>query len=539
MTILKEMNAIDELDWIEICHLDDITPNTGVGAIVEDQQIALFRVGHEKRVYALSNQDPFSQAFVMSRGILGDLQGERVVASPIYKQHFSLATGRCLEDKNQKLLVFPSKIEDGRVFVSPTAQKTYITNNGTSQEKMKLVLVGNGLAGMRCLEDLLDMAPDRYEVTVIGEEPWGNYNRIMLSPVLSGDKSIEDIMLHPHAWYSDKGIHFIAGDAAVKIDRPRKQVYTEQGIVVDYDRLILATGSKPFIPPIKGSDLKGVLSFRDIYDVNTMLDYCKNKKNAVVIGGGLLGLEAAYGLKQRGMNVTVLHLMDRIMDRQLDARASALLKQSIEAKGIPVLTEANTEELIGPDGHVSQLRLKDGTVLEADFVVFAVGIRPNMALAQSAGLRCNRGVMVNDTMQTFDPSIYAVGECIEHRNQTFGLVEPLWGQAFICASHLAEHGSLTFKAPTVPTQLKVSGCDVFSAGNFEPTDDYEDIILNDEKRHIYKRIIIQQDKVIGAVLFGDTEDGAWYAELIADQTPISSIRNKLLFGKDFALKQAG
>ena len=539
MTILKEMNATDELDWIEICHLDDITPNTGVGAIVEDQQIALFRVGHEKRVYALSNQDPFSQAFVMSRGILGDLQGERVVASPIYKQHFSLATGRCLEDKNQKLLVFPSKIEDGRVFVSPTAQKTYITNNGTSQEKMKLVLVGNGLAGMRCLEDLLDMAPDRYEVTVIGEEPWGNYNRIMLSPVLSGDKSIEDIMLHPHAWYSDKGIHFIAGDAAVKIDRPRKQVHTEKGIVVDYDRLILATGSKPFIPPIKGSDLKGVLSFRDIYDVNTMLEYCKNKKNAVVIGGGLLGLEAAYGLKQRGMNVTVLHLMDRIMDRQLDARASALLKQSIEAKGIPVLTEANTEELIGQDGHVSQLRLKDGTVLEADVVVFAVGIRPNMALAQSAGLRCNRGVMVNDTMQTFDPSIYAVGECIEHRNQTFGLVEPLWGQAFICASHLAEYGSLTFKAPTVPTQLKVSGCDVFSAGNFEPADDYEDIILNDEKRHIYKRIIIQQDKVIGAVLFGDTEDGAWYAELIADQTPISSIRNKLLFGKDFALKQAG
>ena len=539
MTILKEMNATDELDWIEICHLDDITPNTGVGAIVEDQQIALFRVGHEKRVYALSNQDPFSQAFVMSRGILGDLQGERVVASPIYKQHFSLATGRCLEDKNQKLLVFPSKIEEGRVFVSPTAQKTYITNNGTSQEKMKLVLVGNGLAGMRCLEDLLDMAPDRYEVTVIGEEPWGNYNRIMLSPVLSGDKSIEDIMLHPHAWYSDKGIHFIAGDAAVKIDRPRKQVHTEKGIVVDYDRLILATGSKPFIPPIKGSDLKGVLSFRDIYDVNTMLEYCKNKKNAVVIGGGLLGLEAAYGLKQRGMNVTVLHLMDRIMDRQLDARASALLKQSIEAKGIPVLTEANTEELIGQDGHVSQLRLKDGTVLEADFVVFAVGIRPNMALAQSAGLRCNRGVMVNDTMQTFDPSIYAVGECIEHRNQTFGLVEPLWGQAFICASHLAEHGSLIFKAPTVPTQLKVSGCDVFSAGNFEPADDYEDIILNDEKRHIYKRIIIQQDKVIGAVLFGDTEDGAWYAELIADQTPISSIRNKLLFGKDFALKQAG
>ena len=536
MTILKDMN---ELNWVEVCALDDITPNTGVGALIENQQIALFRVGHEKRVYALSNQDPFSKAFVMSRGILGDLQGERVVASPIYKQHFSLATGRCLEDKDQKLLVFPSKIENGKVWISPTPQKTYITNNGISQEKMKLVLVGNGLAGMRCLEDLLDMAPDRYEITVIGEEPWGNYNRIMLSPVLSGEKTIDDIMLHPHAWYADKGIRLFAGDLAVRIDRPRKHVYTEKGEVISYDRLILATGSKPFVPPIPGSDLKGVLSFRDIYAVNSMLDYCKTWKNAVVIGGGLLGLEAAYGLKQQGMNVTVLHLMDRIMDRQLDSKASQMLKTAIEQKGITILTAANTEGLIGEEGHVTQVKLKNGTVLDADLVVFAVGIRPTMALAQSAGLRCNRGVLVNDTMQTFDPSIYAVGECIEHRGQTFGLVEPLWGQAFICASHLAEHGSLTFKAPTVPTQLKVSGCDVFSAGDFEPKEDFEDIVLNDEKRQIYKRIIIQKDKVIGAVLFGDTEDGAWYAELIADQTPITSIRNKLLFGRDFALKKAG
>lgn len=535
MTILQDMN---ELNWVDVCALDDITPNTGVCALIENQQIAIFRVGNEKRVYALSNQDPFSQAFVMSRGIVGDLQGERVVASPIYKQHFSLATGRCLEDKDQKLLVFPSKIVEGRILISPTPQKTYITNTTTSQEKMKLVLVGNGLAGMRCLEDLLDMAPDRYEITVIGEEPWGNYNRIMLSPVLSGEKTIADIMLHPHAWYQEKGIRFIAGDAAVRIDRPRKQIYTEKGIVVDYDRLILATGSKPFIPPVKGADLQGVVSFRDIYDVNNMLDYCKTKKNAVVIGGGLLGLEAAYGLKQQGMTVTVLHLTDRIMDRQLDAKASQMLKTAIEQKGIHIITQANTEALMGLDGHVTHVRLTDGAVLDADLVVFAVGIRPNMALAQSAGLRCNRGVLVNDTMQTYDPSIYAVGECIEHRGQTFGLVEPLWGQAFICASHLAEHGSLTFKAPTVPTQLKVSGCDVFSAGNFEPEDDHEDIILNDEKRQIYKRIIIQNDKVIGTVLFSDTEDGAWYAELITDETPISAIRSKLLFGKDFALKQA-
>lgn len=535
MTILQDMN---ELNWVEICALDDITPNTGVCALVEGQQIAIFRVGNEKRVYALSNRDPFSQAYVMSRGIIGDLQGERVVASPIYKQHFSLATGRCLEDKEQKLSVFPSKIESGKVWISPVAQKTYITNNGVSLEKMKLVLIGNGLAGMRCLEDLLDMAPDRYEITVIGEEPWGNYNRILLSPVLSGEKTIEDIMLHPHAWYADKNIAFIAGDPVIRIDRSRKQVYTEKGKVIDYDRLILATGSKPFVPPMPGTALQGVLSFRDIYDVNIMLEYAKNKKNAVVVGGGLLGLEAAYGLKQQGMNVTVLHLMDRIMDRQLDSKASQMLKTAIEQKGIHILTQANTECLIGQDGEVTHVKLKDGTILEADLVVFAVGIRPNISLAQSAGLRCNRGVLVNDTMQTYDPSIYAVGECIEHRGQNFGLVEPLWGQAFICASHLAEHGSLTFKAPTVPTQLKVSGCEVFSAGNFEPQDDFEDIILNDEKRQIYKRIIIQKDKVIGAVLFGDTEDGAWYAELIADQTSISAIRNKILFGKDFALRKA-
>ena len=539
MTNLKDMNMLPENLWVDVCNLDDITPNTGAGALIAGQSVALFRVGNEKRIYALSNKDPFSQANVMARGIIGDLQGERVIASPIYKQHFSLATGRCLEDKDQKLLVFPTKIENGRVWVGAVPQKTYITNNGISQEKLKLVLIGNGLAGMRCLEDLLDMAPDRYEVTVIGEEPWGNYNRIMLSPVLSGEKTIEDIMLHPHAWYSDKGIKFIADDPAIKIDRTRKTVHTEKGETVDYDRLIIATGSKPFIPPVQGVDLKGVISFRDIYDVNTMIKYCETKKNAVVIGGGLLGLEAAYGLKQRGMNVTVLHLMDRIMERQLDGRASRMLRHSIEEKGIKIITEANTEALIGKNGHVSQIRLKDGTLLDADLVVFAVGIRPNITLAQSAGLRCNRGILVNDTMQTFDPSIYAVGECIEHRNQTFGLVEPLWGQAFICATHLAEHGSLTFKSPTVPTQLKVSGVDVFSAGNFEPKEYYEDIILNDEKRHIYKRIIIQKDKVIGAVLFGDTEDGMWYAELIADQTPVSTFRNKLLFGKDFALKKAG
>ncbi|MCF8999190.1 nitrite reductase small subunit NirD [Acinetobacter nectaris] len=535
---MNKLKIQETMDWIDVCALDEITPNTGVGILVDQQQIAVFRVGHEHRVYALSNQDPFSQSFVMSRGIIGDIQGERVVASPIYKQHFSLVTGRCLEDGQHSLKSFATKVEHGRVFVNRVPKKAYLTNISSVQHKLKLVLVGNGLAGMRCLEDLLDMAPDRYDITVIGAEPRGNYNRIMLSPVLSGDKTLDDIMLHQPSWYRQNGIRLITGDPVVQIDRVRKQLHTQKGIVVDYDRMILAMGSTPFIPNIEGTGLKGVMSFRDIDDVNQMLQYAKTYKNAVVIGAGLLGLEAAYGLKQQGMNVTVVHLSDRIMNRQLDTCASALLQKSIEAKGIQVMTNASTKYLEGEDGHVKSVHLASGEVISADLVIFAVGIRPNIRLAKQAGLHCNRGIIVNDTMQTFDPSIYAVGECIEHRQQTFGLVEPLWGQAFICANQLAEHGGLIFKAPTVPTQLKVSGCDVFSAGNIEPRGDFEDVILNDEKRSVYKRIIIKNDRVIGAVLFGDTEDGAWYAELIADQTVIRQIRHKLLFGRDFAMKQA-
>lgn len=531
------MSSNNPETWFDICALDDITPNTGVGACVDGQLIALFRLGNEGRVYALSNTDPFSQANVMSRGIVGDIQGECVVASPIYKQHFSLETGRCLEDHEKKLLVYPVKTEGGRVLVSSEPKKTYVTYQKPQQEKMKLVLVGNGLAGMRCLEDLLDMAPDRYDITVIGEEPWGNYNRIMLSPVLSGEKSIEDIMLHPPQWYVDKGIRFLSNDPAVHIDRTARRVLTRSGCAVDYDRIILATGSRPFVPPVPGNDLRGVLSFRDIYDVKRMIEYSQSHKHAVVIGGGLLGLEAAWGLKRRGMQVTVLHLAHCLMNNQLDERAGQLLRASIENSGIDVITSAVTEEIRGKDGRVSSVLLHDGRLLEADLVVFAAGIRPNTSLAEKSGLRCNRGVIVNDTMQTWDPAIYAVGECIEHRGETFGLVEPLWGQAFICAAHLAERGSLTFKARPVATQLKVTGVDVFSAGDFDPKEgDYEDIILNDEKRNIYKRIIIRQDKVIGAVLFGDTEDGSWYAELISDQTSVSSFRHKMLFGRDFALK---
>ncbi|KAA8734834.1 nitrite reductase small subunit NirD [Acinetobacter qingfengensis] len=533
------MTLIQDLNFEKVCKFEQIQPNTGVCVLVDGQQIAVFRVGKERRLYALSNHDPFSGANVMSRGILGDIQGERVIASPIYKQHFSLATGRCLEDASQHLNVYPCKIIDNDVWVSAQPQKTILTNIAAPQAKYKLVLVGNGLAGMRCLEDLLDMAPDLYEITVVGEEPWGNYNRIMLSPVLSGEKTIEQIMLHSPEWYKQKNIRFIGGDLAVHIDRLNKSITTRSGANVPYDRLILATGSRPFIPSIPGVDLQGVISFRDINDVNTMIEYSQSVQNAIVIGGGLLGLEAAYGLKQRGMNVTVLHLVDHIMDRQLDIQASQMLKRSIEQKGIKVLTRASTQQILEKNGCVTGVRLADGQQLDAELIVFAVGIRANMTLAQNAGLRCNRGIEVNDTMQTYDPSIYAVGECIEYKGTTFGLVEPLWGQAFICASHLAQHGSLTFKTVPTPTKLKVSGIDVFSAGNIHPQTEHENIILLDEKRQIYKRLIIQNHQVTGAVLFGDTDDGDWYAELISDQTPIQNIRNKLLYGRDFALKHAG
>lgn len=525
--------------WVEICHLDDITPNTGVAALVEDQQIAIFRVGDEKRVYALSNYDPFSQANVMSRGILGDLQGERVVASPIYKQHFSLLTGRCLEEQSEQLAVFPTKIEQGKVWVCPIPQKTYIPSTGQYLERQKLVLVGNGLAGMRCIEDLLELAPERYDICVIGAEPWGNYNRILLSPVLSGDKTIDEIMLHSAVWYESKGIRFIAGDPVVNIDRAKKQVLTTQEQCIEYDKLIIATGATPAIPHIAGHDLEGVVNFRDLYDVEKMLYAAKHKQHAVVIGGGLLGLEAAYGLKQRGMQVTIIQVADRLMNRQLDQKASALLEQHLIAQGIGILTQAETAAVLGEDGQVCAVALTSGQQLKADLVVFATGIRPNVELAKQAGLRCEKGILVNDWMQSYDPSIYAVGECTQYRGQTFGLVEPLYAQAFVCATHLAEHGRLSFKVPTVPVKLKVSGCDVFSAGCFEPEGDYEDIEYYHPQTATYKRLIVQNQYVIGAVLFGDIEDGTWYAELIETKQNISAFKNRLLYGQEFALNKAG
>jgi nitrite reductase (NADH) large subunit len=401
--------------------------------------------------------------------------------------------------------------------------------------KQKLVVIGNGMAGMRTVEELIKLAPDLYDITVFGAEPHGNYNRIMLSPVLSGEKVFDDIMINDLTWYQDNNVTLHAGKEVTKIDRLKKRVIASDGVEADYDSLLLATGSTPFIIPVPGHELDGVISFRDIWDVERMMDAAQLHKNVVVIGGGLLGLEAANGLMVRGMNVTIVHLMDTLMERQLDEPAGRLLQGSLEKRGLKVITSAQTEKITsvpcGQGGErVGAVRLKDGTEIDADLVVMAVGIRPNAALAEKAQLSCDRGVLVNDTMQTFDPSIYAVGECIQHRGETYGLVAPLFEQAKVCANHLAQMGYATFVASAPSTKLKVTGIDLFSIGDYEGGDDSEEILLQDAGLGVYKKLVLKDNRVKGAVLYGDAADSGWYTQLIRDGVDVSDIRDNLLFG---------
>ena len=506
--------------WHNVCPLDEILPDTGVAALVGGRQIAVFRVGNG--IHALDNYDPHSGANVLSRGIVGDLNGEPVVASPIYKQHFSLITGRCIEDADKSVRAWPARLHEGRVWVRAQALRI--------ARKRRLVVVGNGMAGMKVVEDLLGIAPSAYEITVFGAEPHGNYNRILLSPLLAGEKRFEDILLHPLEWYRDKGVVLHAGDPVVAIDRQRRRVRSAAGHEVEYDRLLLATGSTPIVLPIPGKDLQGVVTFRDLQDVNAMLAASRTHRDAVVIGGGLLGLEAANGLKKQGMNVTVVHLCETLMERQLDAPAAQLLQASLEQRGLSFRMNARTTALLGDDGRVQAVQLDDGTLLRADLVVMAVGIRPNVELAKVAGLRCERGVIVDDTLQTYDPSIYAVGECVQHRKSTYGLVAPLFEQARVCAAHLAEFGIGRYVGSIPATQLKVTGIDLFSVGDFNGTPRSESMVLRDSKRGIYKHLVIENDRVRGAVLYGDVQDSGWYTDLIAQGSDIGPLRAKLLFG---------
>lgn len=395
--------------------------------------------------------------------------------------------------------------------------------------KQRLVVVGNGMAGMRTVEELLKLDAGMYDITVFGAEPRVNYNRILLSPVLAGEKRPEDIVLHPRAWYEEHGITLHAGDPVVAIDRSRRVVHARSGLEVGYDRLLLATGSSPFIVPVPGSKLAGVIGFRDLDDVDTMLAAAGRGGHAVVIGGGLLGLEAANGLLRRGMAVTVVHLTDSLMNQQLDPQAALLLKAALERRGLRILLGAQTESILGDD-KVEAVRFADGLEVPADLVVMAAGVRPNIALAREAGLYCERAIVVDDTLQTYDPRVYAVGECVQHRKATFGLVAPIWEQARVCAAHLAGRGHRRYVQQATATKLKVTGIDLYSAGDFNGLEGSEDLVLRDRHAGVYKRLVLAGNRVTGAVLYGDVADGPWYFDLIQSGADISAIRDRLLFG---------
>lgn len=396
--------------------------------------------------------------------------------------------------------------------------------------KEKLVLIGNGMAGMRTVDELLKLAPNKYDITVFGAEPHGNYNRIMLSPVLAGDKTIDDIIIHDVAWYQENNIALHTGKTIVEIDRVKQVVIADDGTRSSYDRLILATGSNPVMLPIIGIDLEGVISFRDINDVNVMIETAKTHKKAIVIGGGLLGLEAANGLMLQGMDVSVVHRGNTLMNQQLDQAASDLMQAELEAKGMHFLMNHDTAEFLGNE-RVEKVRFKDGLEVAADLVVMAIGVRPNIQLAKKSGIQCDRGILVDDTLKTYSPNTYAVGECVQHRNQTFGLVAPLFEQAKVCANHLASMGIARYISSATSTQLKVTGINLFSAGDFKGDDTTEDIVFKDPARNTYKKLVLKNNKIIGTVLYGDTTDGLWYFSLLEQGEDISAIRENILFGQ--------
>jgi nitrite reductase (NADH) large subunit len=400
-------------------------------------------------------------------------------------------------------------------------------------QKLKLVMIGNGMAGVRTLEELLKLAPDLYDITVFGAEPHPNYNRILLSPVLAGEQTFEEIVLNDLNWYAQNNIKLLLGRKVIRIDRKKRLVIADDGSEAEYDRLLIATGSNPFILPIPGKDLQGVIGYRDIADTQMMMDTAKTHKHAVVIGGGLLGLEAANGLKLRGMDVTVVHIGDWLLERQLDVTAGRLLQKSLEDRGLKFLLPKHTAELLdNGEGRVCAVKFKDGEVIPADLVVMAAGIRPNSELAEQSGIACNRGILVNDTLQTYDPRVYAIGECANHRGIAYGLVAPLFEQAKVCANHLAQLGFARYQGSVTSTKLKVTGIDLFSAGEFIGAEGTETITLSDPIGGVYKKLVIRDDILVGACLYGDTADGGWYFRQIRENHNVSEIRDHLMFGEN-------
>jgi nitrite reductase (NADH) large subunit len=411
----------------------------------------------------------------------------------------------------------------------------------TPKPRLKLVMIGNGMAGVRTLEELLKIAPELYDITVFGAEPHPNYNRILLSPVLAGEQTLDEIVLNSWDWYTENHITLKAGWKVTSVDRVRRLVHAENAAgettSAEYDRLLVCTGSNPFILPIPGRELEGVIAYRDIADTNAMIAASEKYQRAVVIGGGLLGLEAANGLMRRGMQVSVIHVMPTLMERQLDDVAGKLLQKSLEERGLRFFMGGQTQALIGDAdggkaGRVMALQFKDGTEIPTDLVVMAVGIRPNTDLAEKMRLHVNRGIVVSDTMQTVtDARIYSVGECAAHRGIAYGLVAPLFEQAKVAANHLAMFGIGRYVGSLTSTKLKVTGIDLFSAGEFQGGEGTEQIVMSDPFAGVYKKLVIKDDKLVGACLYGDTVDGSWYFKLLREGRPIGDIRDKLMFGE--------
>ena len=391
----------------------------------------------------------------------------------------------------------------------------------------KLIIIGAGMASGRALEQLKKAGAD-YDVTLFNAEPHGNYDRIMLSPVLSGDKTFEEIVIHTSDWYEENGVTCRFGEKVINVDRAAKTVTADNGDVLSYDKLLFGTGSNPFIIPLPGHDLAGVIAYRDLEDTARMMSL-GNTDKAVVIGGGLLGLEAAAGMAARGVDVTVIHIMGHLMERQLDEAAGYLLRKALVEKGITVRCSANSKEILGENGKVKALLLDDGTELPCDLLVMAVGIRPNIQLAQEAGLAVGKGIHVDSQMRTSDDSILAVGECVEHDGAIFGLVAPLYDQAKVVAKTLLGEEA-TFVQKELSTKLKVTGCDLFSAGDFAEAEGREDIVFRDPARGVYRRLVLENNAIIGAVMYGDTADSNWFFGLIRDKTDISDMRETLIFG---------
>ena len=398
-----------------------------------------------------------------------------------------------------------------------------------------LIVIGNGMAAARLVEELAKRALGRYAVAVIGDEPRLAYNRVLLSALLAEEVGFCDIELKPARWWRDRGVTLRYGVRATAVDPIAREVTLSNGTRLSFSKLVFATGSQPIKLAISGMDLPGVLTFRDIDDVNTIAKAARAR--VVVIGGGLLGLEAAYGLAKARAHVTVLHLMDRLMERQLDERAARLLKRAVEAKGIAVHLEAETTRIIG-NGRVEAVELRDGSTIPADAVVVAAGIRANTALARTAGLKVNGGIVVDDHLETSVAGVHAIGECAEHRGRCYGLVEPAYEQAQVLARRLAGENA-TYPGSVLAANLKVSGVNVFSAGDFlAATVGADEIVLSDPGIGVYKKLVIAAGRLIGAVLFGDTADGSWYLDLIRSGSSIERLRDDLVFGRDLATRVA-